>query len=204
MSSINQKNNTTKNATDVPLIITPTFVDDEENSLTLKNAVCNRIFLRASFIVFPMAFALELADIVVPIYGAKYFNTNDDNSTSTCDSDAIGRYTLWAGLSNGASGFLAFLFQGYVGKLADIYGRKRLLIVTWVITFLTYSIPLTFFYQNYFPVVFITTPLASMMLGGFGGIPTILQASLADVVPSKHRTTMYALVFGMAGVSVVS
>ena len=48
---------------------------------------------------------------------------------------------------------------------------------------------------SYFYSVLLAIPLVTCIDGAFAGLPTALQASLADVLPPDHRTVGYCVVY---------
>lgn len=151
-----------------------------------------------------ITFAFQQINIVSPIIGQRYFENHNNNhhhtnTTNNCASSADSTYIFWNGMFNSIGGVLGFLTQGYFGQLSDIHGRKPMLIFIWSTLFVSNAI-LTVTHNAW---VYLALIPLSNLAGSFGGIETIFQASIADVIDGKHRTTIFAIIFGIAGIVVV-
>ena len=134
-----------------------------------------------------IAFSIQLPNIVAPTIGSDWFNDND------------AKYSYWNGIFVSISGIFGFLTQGYIGKMSDIYGRKPLMIFVWCTIFFSVCW-LTLTKNIWYYLVLL--PFGEMN-GSFGSIPTVLQASLADVIHPEHRTMAFGVLFGVAGIVVI-
>lgn len=151
---------------------------------------CNNLFIA-------IAFAFQFPDIVISQVGAKYFN--EDTSDDSCSSGNA-TYAYYSGIFASIGGFLAFLFEGYIGRLSDVYGRKKVMFITWFCMFIGFGVMAV---TNNVWFSLALSPLMALC-GTMGGSPSVLQASLADAVKSKkNRTLVFALLFGMGGLVVI-
>lgn len=141
---------------------------------------------RVAIYAFLVAFSYQMPDIIAPVIGKHYFGDT-------------GTYSYWNGIFTSLSGVLGFLFQGYIGQLSDIIGRKKMMIIIWFAMFLS-TWWLTFTRNAW---VYLALMPISEMNGSFGGIPTVLQASLADVIYPTHRTLAFGTLYGLAGLVVI-
>eukprot|EP00484_Ammonia_sp_Unknown_P001199 CAMPEP_0197023324 /NCGR_PEP_ID=MMETSP1384-20130603/4044_1 /TAXON_ID=29189 /ORGANISM="Ammonia sp." /LENGTH=429 /DNA_ID=CAMNT_0042451519 /DNA_START=172 /DNA_END=1461 /DNA_ORIENTATION=+ len=145
-----------------------------------------------------IAFAFQFPSGVMPYVGAQYFK--DDSSTSDSCNSGDAKYAYYNGIFTSIGGAVAFLLEGYLGRLADVYGRKKIMYFTWFCMFSAYS--LMVFTNNVWFAIGLS-PLVALC-GASGGISTVLQASLADSVKcKKNRTVVFSILFGIAGLVTV-
>eukprot|EP01084_Bolivina_argentea_P169597 293987_1 len=168
---------------------------DHENETvceSLKNPALWKLVVYGSTI----AFAFQFPDIVMSEVGAKYFH--EDKGDSCTSGNA--KYAYYSGIFASIGGLLAFLLEGYLGRLSDVYGRKKIMYITWFCMFATYC---TLTLSSNVWISLALSPLTTLC-GAMGGTPSVLQAALADSVKSKkNRTIVFALLFGMAGLIVL-
>ena len=165
---------------------------------SLKDAICNKKLLKITMYGMFIAFAFRLPAIVMPILGAKYFDPDDDNSDSDngCDSKGNATYAMWSSLFSCIGGAIGFCFESFLGRISDAYGRKKIMYFTWFALFIgNASMCITnnvWFYLILFPL--------SSFAGLFAGMPTVLASALSDCVIPKHKTIIFAFLFGLAGI----
>eukprot|EP00486_Rosalina_sp_Unknown_P013811 CAMPEP_0201597300 /NCGR_PEP_ID=MMETSP0190_2-20130828/193845_1 /ASSEMBLY_ACC=CAM_ASM_000263 /TAXON_ID=37353 /ORGANISM="Rosalina sp." /LENGTH=122 /DNA_ID=CAMNT_0048058237 /DNA_START=8 /DNA_END=373 /DNA_ORIENTATION=+ len=97
--------------------------DNETVCQSLANCQLWKLAIYASTI----AFAFQFPDIVINQVGAKYFNQDSGDSCSSGNA----RYAYYGGIFDSIGGILAFLLEGYIGRLSDVYGRKKIMYFTW-------------------------------------------------------------------------
>ena len=183
------------------IVITPTWADDDVKP-RLRDTLCQWRFWSIVIYCFILVFALVFATIPMPIYGAQYFN---GDSSSSCDPKANSKYALYSGISNSFGGLFGFFVQGQIGKLTDLHGRKKMMLFSLFVALFSYGGSMTIAAEDlsYYYIVLLVTPFPTCVSGAFGGVPTALQASLADVLPPDHRTVGYGVVFGLAGLAAI-
>jgi MFS transporter, DHA1 family, tetracycline resistance protein len=103
----------------------------------------------------------------------------------------------WSGLIDSSYGILQFLTAPLLGRLADRYGRRPVLLTS--LTFLGVD----YLAHGLFPTV------ASLLLfhglaGAFAGTGTVVNAYVADVTPPAGRARAYGLVGSAFGVGFVA
>eukprot|EP01084_Bolivina_argentea_P040357 74583_1 len=132
--------------------------------------------------------------IVTPVIGGKFFE-------SSKHSDGNAQFSFWNGISQSVGGILAFLFEGYIGRLSDAYGRKKIMICVWIL----YILPnLSLLITSYNVWIWLCLSPLSSLSGALGGMPTVLQAAIADITANKnHLTMVYAICFGVAGLFLI-
>ena len=186
---------------DDDIVITPTWADDNLKP-RLRDTLCQWRFWTLIIYCFILIFGLVFAAIPMPIYGAQYFNGDNENASS-CDSKANSEYALYYGIASSIGGVLGFFVQGQIGKLTDLYGRKKMMLFSHIVGIAAFGGTLTVVAQDlsYFYFVLVAIPLVTCVNGAYGGLPTALQASIADVLPPDHRTVGYGVVFGFAGLA---
>ena len=208
----------TKNVTNIIFARTKTMVDatkeiadeieqpfisnlesyDNENE-TICQSLANCKFWKLAIYGMTVAFAFQFPDIVINQVGAKYFNQDDDNNNNSCSSGNA-KYAYYGGIFDSIGGLLAFFLEGYIGRLSDVYGRKKIMYLTWFCMFISFSI-MSITSNIWFSLIL--SPLMSLC-GMMGGSPSVLQAAIADSVKSKkNRTVIFALLFGIAGFVVI-
>eukprot|EP01084_Bolivina_argentea_P119014 211087_1 len=143
-----------------------------------------------------LTFSVQLPNIMLPQLGAKYFHEDSNDNCSSGNS----KWAYFSGIMSSVGGGLAFLFEGYLGRLSDIYGRKSIMYFTWSLLFIPYF-PMIFTKNVWF--FLILSPLISLC-GALGGVPTVLQAAIADtIISKKNRTTIFAMLYGIGGIIVL-
>eukprot|EP01083_Nonionella_stella_P033638 92049_1 len=168
-----------------------------EESQTVYESLRSSSLWRLAIYGLSIAFASSMTNIVMPQIGASYFH--DDNNDSDCTSGNA-HYAYYSGIMNSIGGILAFIFEGYLGRLSDVYGRKKLLYVTWSCFFIGNF--LMIFTTNIW-VYLCSVPLQSIC-GAMGGSPTVMQAAFADAIPCKtNRTIIFSILFGVGGIVVL-
>eukprot|EP01084_Bolivina_argentea_P021566 40075_1 len=133
--------------------------------------------------------------ITIPIIGRQYFDESDNNMDNNCDIKSYSRFAFWLSIFQCLSGFVAFISQGYIGRLSDAFGRKRFLYFVWICTISQY-IPLCFTTNIWWYLAL--SPLAGFS-GMVNGLPTILQSAISDITTPQFRTTVFGMVFGICG-----
>lgn len=97
------------------------------------------------------------------------------------------------GIIVAAFSFMQFIFNPIIGSLSDKYGRRPIILITLLITSISYII---FSFSTTFTIL-----LFSRILGGFGGSNiAVAQAYIADVTTEKERTKgmgMIGAAFGL-------
>ena len=135
----------------------------------------------------------------MPQIGAKYFDEDTNDSSDDCKG-GNSTFAYWDGVFNSIGGIVAFLFEAYLGKLSDVYGRKKIMYITWFCSFIS---PAVMIFTNNVWYYEALTPLFGLT-GTFGGSPTVLTAAIVDTIPCKeNRIKILAMCFGIAGIIVV-
>lgn len=97
------------------------------------------------------------------------------------------------GIIVAAFSFMQFIFNPIIGSLSDKYGRRPIILITLLLTSISYII---FSFSTTFTIL-----LFSRILGGFGGSNiAVAQAYIADVTSEKERTKgmgMIGAAFGL-------
>ncbi|ETO33383.1 hypothetical protein RFI_03724 [Reticulomyxa filosa] len=196
------------------------FIHAKADTLTAKKVLSSWPLWKTTVTGLFIAFGYQFVDIVSPVLGDKYFGKNNDDGS--CDTSGNATYSYWSGvgifyarlhwLKNIYIVYFVQLMVSYYskkknnnnnnlikGKLSDIYGRKNMLIISWFCIFMS-SFPMTFTKNVWWFLIMI--PVGEIS-GTFNGMPTVLQASFADVIPEDYRTFVYAVLYGIAGVVVI-
>eukprot|EP00483_Globobulimina_turgida_P013392 UN13416 len=162
-----------------------------------KDVICSWPMWRVAIYGMIVAFSYQMPDIIAPVIGQDYFKEDDDNDN--CNS-SNSKYAYYNGIFSSIAGIFGFIIQGYLGKLSDKYGRQKLMIFTWFAMF--FSLCWITFTRNIW-IYLVLLPMGEMS-GTFGGIPTVLQASLSDVINADYRTFIYAVLYGCSGIVVIA
>ena len=145
-----------------------------------------------------LALMSMLTSIVTPVIGCKFFEEHHDGNGSI---DGNSKYSFWNGISGSIGGLLGFLFEGYVGRLSDAFGRKKLMIFIWILFVLPNLLLLITSFNIW---VYLAVSPISCLSGAVGGMPTILQAAISDIIKyPQHLTIIYAVGFGFAGLFII-
>lgn len=173
--------------------------DYDAQNETLCQSLANWKLWKLTIYGLSIAFAFQFPDIVINQVGAKYFNEDSDNNGDSCSSGNA-KYAYYSGIFESIGGLLAFSLEGYIGRLSDCYGRKRIMYLTWFCMFISFAI-MSITSNVWFSLIL--SPLIGLC-GAMAGSPSVLQAAIADSVKSKkNRTVVFALLFGFGGLVVV-
>ncbi|CEF71098.1 Tetracycline resistance protein, TetA/multidrug resistance protein MdtG family and Major facilitator superfamily and Major facilitator superfamily domain, general substrate transporter and Major facilitator superfamily domain-containing protein [Strongyloides ratti] len=96
------------------------------------------------------------------------------------------------GLSSGGRGILAFIFAPILGKMTDMYGRKKFLFLTVLSTCL--PIPCLFHNSQWYVTIFVVTGLTANSFA-------VANAYAADITCLTDRHTAYSIISSTFGAS---
>lgn len=181
---------------------------------TVTHIICSFAFWKIAIYAIWLQFCDQMLNIAVPILGAEFFNeTNNNNgSDDACNSSSNSTYAFYSSLFASFSGILGLLFQSYIGQVSDMYGRKPVLLFIWSFRLIGYGLTLLvykinfgiqFFQNYYFWFYLILSSVSNFLNGSFGGLPTILQASVADITPKSLRVSILAYIFGFTAFGLI-
>jgi DHA1 family tetracycline resistance protein-like MFS transporter len=128
--------------------------------------------------------------IIIPVFGFIFFPEKDGLLTSQYNADELTRLyvILVASFSLGA-----FFGAPFTGALSDRYGRKYMLIFTYITNLLGYMLFIYGITHAHYGYMY----LARIGAGLTGGSLLIIQSSLADVSTPENKTRN----FGLTGIA---
>eukprot|EP01084_Bolivina_argentea_P207425 353901_1 len=168
-------------------------INDESILKQIRGVLKYKAYRPLLFLIFLYIAAGYMPTVFMSAYGAEWFakqNCSDDD----CPFD-YATWTFYSSLFLSLRGVIAFLFASYIGRLSDAYGRKRFIYMH-IITSVLPTLPLLFWY-NMWP--YFTLYLFGGLNGSNNSATPIMISYISDIIPSKHRTMAFGLMYIMGG-----
>ena len=166
------------------------------NKSNLKAVFCSLKFWKVCLYGFMIAVSSQMFGVVMPTLAKDYF---DENSGDGDCHSSQSKSAFYLSMFDSFGGVIGILFEGYIGHLSDVYGRKKVMCFTWS------TMALQMFGYGITKNIWVYLVGASIagLAGTFGGMPTVINAALADITPVNDRTIVFSVLFGIAGVVVL-